>query len=76
MAEFLPRAVSPKQAYLVSGHRKWESSATGFAKTQSVSMGPEVIQEPPQDAKTMVASEMSKVPEVITKPPQFDPTSS
>ena len=68
MAEFSPRALSPKQGYLASAHKKEENSATGPSETQSIPGCPEATQEPPQNIETTAVDEMFGVLEV-TKPP-------
>ena len=76
MAEFPPRAISPKQGSLESTHRGEESSGVKSIGIQSAQEDNEVIKEPPQSVKVTIAKKITKVPRVNVKPPQVNLTSA
>ena len=65
--------MSLEQDCLASAHKREEGSASRPYKTQPILGGPEVIQEPPQDAEVTGVGEIPGVSEVV-EPPQIDPT--
>ena len=65
VAEFSSQVVSLEQACLASTHEERKNSYPGSFEIQLVSGVPEVVQEPPQDAKTVAAREMIEAPEII-----------
>ena len=67
----LAQAVSLEQGCLVSAHGEGENSDAGSSKNQSIPGGPEVTEEPPQNAKTTTVGKISSGPKVI-EPPQIN----
>ncbi|GFY88800.1 hypothetical protein Acr_06g0007400 [Actinidia rufa] len=61
VAEFSPQAMSLERGCLVSAHERRENSEVGPPKNQSTLGDPEVIQEPPQNAKPTTDGEMTGV---------------